>query len=226
MHVLVVGGTSGTGAALVDRLIADGHRARVLVRDPDKAAPLIERRIEVVAGDLTGDGVHDAVEGVEAVAFCAGSGSSTGKDQTLLVDLHGALRVIDAAVALGVRRFLMLSSMGADDPLRRGADAPIAPYLAAKHAADRVLAATELDWTIVRPGGLTDDEPTGTVHVRQPRIPDGELGDRTVPRADVAAMMAACLDAETAIGATFELLSGDVEIEQAVADLQPVGANG
>ncbi|MTV27070.1 SDR family oxidoreductase [Nitriliruptoraceae bacterium ZYF776] len=225
VHVLVIGGTSGTGAALVDQLLHAGEQVRVLARDPEKAAPLVDRGVEVVAGDLTADGVHEAVEGVDAVAFCAGSGSSTGKDQTLLVDLHGALRTIDAATALGARRYLMLSSIAAADPLQFGADAGIASYLAAKHAADRVLAASELDWTILRPGGLTDDPPTGALHVRQPRIPDAELGDRSISRVDVAATMLACLRDDTSIGATFEFIRGEVPIEQAVRDLHPLGPN-
>jgi uncharacterized protein YbjT (DUF2867 family) len=218
--VLVHGATGGTGRLLVDRLLDAGHAVRVLARDPDKAAPLAEAGAEVVPGDLTapdGSAIVEATRGVDAVAFCAGSGSKTGKDQTLLVDLHGAVRTIDAAVEAGVQRYVMLSSMAAHDPW--SSSEAMAPYLAAKHAADRVLAASPLAWTIVRPGGLTHDEPTGEVRIGQPRIAEEERGDRTIPRADVAAVMAACLVEDAAVGATFELLSGTRPVAEAVASL-------
>jgi uncharacterized protein YbjT (DUF2867 family) len=213
VQVLVIGATKGTGRLLVDRLQADGHTVRAMVRDTggDAAADLAAADVEVVAGDLS-----------DAVAFCAGSGSSTGKDQTLLVDLHGAIRIVDAAQDAGVGRYVMLSSIGASDPWRT--DSPgMAAYLAAKHAADRVLAASTLDWSIVRPGGLTHDEGTGRVRTAQPTFAADELGDRTIARADVAAVMAACLTRDAAIGATFELLTGDTPIEDAVDGLQPLG---
>lgn len=233
MHVLVIGATKGTGQALIDHLVADhmaDHRLRALVRDPDApdAVALAEQGVELVVGDLAAEDeapLRRAVEGVDAVAFCAGSGSSTGKDQTLLVDLHGAVRSIDAAVAAGVGRFVMLSSMAADDPWRRGVEA-IAPYLAAKHAADRVLAASGLDWTVVRPGALTHDAGVGRVRVGQPALAPDELGERTIARADVAAVLAACLTAPTAVGATFEVLTGDTPTADAVAALRPCGPTG
>jgi uncharacterized protein YbjT (DUF2867 family) len=119
VQVLVLGATSGTGRLLVDHLLADGHDVRALARDPEKGAPLAAMDVEVVQGDLTDPdptALRAAIAGAEAVAFCAGSGSATGKDQTLLVDLHGAVRSIDAALAAGASRYLMLSSMSADDP--------------------------------------------------------------------------------------------------------------
>jgi uncharacterized protein YbjT (DUF2867 family) len=222
--VLVHGATGGTGRHLVDRLLDDGHQVRAMVRDPDKGAPLAELGVEVVPGDLTdpdGSALAEATRGVDGVAFCVGSGSSTGKDQTLLVDLHGAVRTIDAAVEAGASRYVMLSSMAADDPW--STSEAMAPYLAAKHAADRVLAASPLGWSIVRPGGLTDDEPTGEVLIGQPRIAPEERGERTIPRRDVAAVLAACLEVDEAVGATFELLSGDTAVDRAVRSLTPSG---
>jgi uncharacterized protein YbjT (DUF2867 family) len=221
--VLVHGATGGTGRLLVDQLLRDGHQVRAMVRDPEKGAVLAEETdVEVVPGDLTAPDatvIADATRGVDAVAFCAGSGGSTGKDMTLLVDLHGAIRTIDAAVEAGAERFVMLSSMAADDPW--STSEAMAPYLAAKHAADRVLADAPIGWSVVRPGGLTDDEPTGEVRIGQPRIPDGERGERTIPRADVAAVLAACLTAPEAVGATFEVLAGTDPVAVAVASLTP-----
>lgn len=223
MLTLIHGATGGTGRLLVDRLLADGHQVRAMVRDPEKGAALAEETgIEVVPGDLTDPdptALNDATRGVDAVAFCAGSGSSTGKDQTLLVDLYGAVRTIDAAVEAGAERYVILSSMAADDPW--STTEAMAPYLAAKHAADRVLQASPLGWTVVRPGGLTDDEATGEVLTGQPRIPDAQRGERTIPRADVAAVLAASLTAPEAVGATFEVLSGTDPVAEAVAALTP-----
>jgi uncharacterized protein YbjT (DUF2867 family) len=225
--VLVHGATGGTGRLLVDRLLDDGHQVRAMVRDPDKGAPLAERGAEVVPGDLTdpdGTALAEATRGVDAVAFCAGSGSSTGKDQTLLVDLYGAVRTVDAAVEADASRFVMLSSMAAHDAF--STSEAMAPYLAAKHAADRILAASDLGWSVVRPGGLTDDDPTGEVKIGQPRLAPEDLGDRTIPRADVAAVLAACLEVDEALGATFEVLSGTTPVGQAVRSLTPSGSDG
>lgn len=211
MRVLVIGASRGTGSLLVEQLVADGHEVRAMIRDRSQADAVAQRGAVPVEGDLEGE-MRAAFDDVEAVAFCAGSGSKTGPDATLRVDLHGAVRSIDLAVEVGARRYLMLSSMAAGDPLR-GRDS-IGHYLAAKHAADRILLASGLDATIVRPGGLTYDEPTGMVKVGVPTVERG-----TIPRADVAAVMAACLADDRSIGASFELISGDTPIMDAVASL-------
>jgi uncharacterized protein YbjT (DUF2867 family) len=212
VQLLVIGSTRGTGRLLVDRLVADGHDVRAMIRDPAQAEDRRAAGADPVLGDLEGE-LRDAIAGVEAIAFCAGSGSQTGPDATLRVDLHGAVRTIDLGVELGVTRYVMLSSMAADDPLR-GSEA-IRHYLAAKHAADRILATSGLAATIVRPGGLTHDPPTGRVAVGVPRLE--RRG--SIPRADVAAVMARCLGDPASVGATFELLAGDTPIEEAVASL-------
>ena len=209
MDVLVVGSTRGTGNLVVRALLDRGHGVRAMVRSPEQATALEERGATAVRGDLEGslDGV---VAGVDAVAFCAGSGSQTGPDATLRVDLHGAVRVIDACVEAGVGRFVMLSSIAADDPMR--GSAAIRHYLAAMHARDRILSTSGLDATIVRPGGLTHDPGTGEVEVGIPVL--GARG--SIPRADVAAVMVGCLERDDTIGATFELVSGRTPIEAAL----------
>jgi uncharacterized protein YbjT (DUF2867 family) len=212
VHVLVIGTTKGTGNLLVRHLLAAGHGVRAMVRDPAQGPALVDLGAEVVVGDLEGD-LDGVVPGVDAVAFCAGSGSSTGPDATLRVDLHGAVRVIDAGVEAGVRRYVQLSSMAADDPLR-GSPA-IRHYLAAMHARDRILAASGLDATIVRPGGLTHDPANGHVRVGIPVL--GERG--SIPRADVAAVIAGCLEEPATIGATFELIGGDTPVDDAIAEV-------
>ena len=212
MHVLVIGSTRGTGRLLVGELLRARHTVRALHRDPAHRAALELAGASPVLGDLEGD-LTGAFEGIDAVAFCAGSGSRTGPDATLRVDLHGAVRSVDACRAHGVGRYVMLSSIAAGDPLQ-GPEA-IRHYLAAKHAADRVLLTSGLDATVVRPGGLTDDEATGRVEVGIPSLE--RRGN--IPRADVASLMAACLDDDRSIGAVFEAISGDTPITDAVAAL-------
>lgn len=212
MRTLVIGASRGTGRLVVDQLVAAGHDTRAMVRDPSQRAPLEDAGAEVVVGDLEGE-LAAAFDGVDAVMFCAGSGSKTGPDATLRIDLHGAVRSIDHALDAGASRYVMLSSIGADDPLR-GGGAP-AHYLAAKHAADRILLASGLDATVVRPGGLTYDDPTGAVRLGVPRL--GERG--RIPRADVAAVMVSCLSLPNTIGAVFEVISGDGPIDEALQEL-------
>ena len=209
MRVLVIGSTRGTGNALVRDLLAREHEVRAMIRDEQQAAALTDLGAATVLGDLEG-GLDGVVDGVDAVAFCAGSGSKTGPDATLRVDLHGAVRVIDRCVDAGVRRFVMLSAISAGDPLR--GDERIRHYLAAMHARDRILQASGLDATIVRPGGLLHEPGTGRVRVGVPRLEEGG----TIPREDVAAVMATCLEDDRSIGAAFELVSGDTPIVDVV----------
>ncbi|MFW5934009.1 MAG: SDR family oxidoreductase [Actinomycetota bacterium] len=213
MDVLVIGATGGTGGALVRDLLAREHRVRALIRDPQQADELEQLGATPVIGDLEGD-LDGVVDGVDAVAFCAGSGSRTGADATLRVDLHGAVRVIDRCVEASVDRFVMLSSIRADDPMR-GRES-LRHYLAAMHARDRILAASGLDATIVRPGRLSHEPGTGRVRVGVPRLEDGG----GIPREDVAAVIATCLEDDRSIGATFEVVSGDTPIVDAVASLE------
>lgn len=213
MNVLVIGATRGTGRLLVDRLLGDGHQVRAMVRKAEQAEALEAAGATTVHGDLEGDldGVVD--DTIDAVAFCAGSGSSTGPDATLRVDLHGAVRIIDRCVQEGVGRYVQLSSIAADDPMR--GDERIRHYLAAMHARDRILAASDLDATIVRPGGLTHDEGTGSVTLGVPRLDD--YG--SIPRADVAAIIAGCITDAGTVGATFEVITGDTPIADALTSL-------
>jgi uncharacterized protein YbjT (DUF2867 family) len=128
------------------------------------------------------------------------------------MDLGGALKLIEAAKANGISRYLIVSSMGAAEPPGEGGGA-FGEYLRAKSEADRALAASGLDYTIVRPGRLTDDPGSSRVKV----APQLERG--SIPRADVAAVLLACIDVENTIGREFDLLSGETPIEEALAAL-------
>jgi uncharacterized protein YbjT (DUF2867 family) len=212
MDVLVAGGHGQVALRLLGLLAAEGHRARGLIRKAGQAADLEAVGAVAVLGDLEADAsLAEYVQGADAVVFAAGAGPGSGPERKRTVDLGGAVKLVDAARAVGVHRYVMVSSIGADRPHASG---PMRPYLEAKAEADHYLMASGLDWTIVRPGALTDDPGTGRVRVST------ELGGRgQVPRDDVAAVIAEVLDAPTTIGVTFEVFGGDRSVAEAVRSL-------
>jgi uncharacterized protein YbjT (DUF2867 family) len=213
MDVLVAGGHGKIALRLLRLLAADGHRARGLVRKPGQAADLEALGAVAVLGDLEADASLDEyVRGADAVVFAAGAGPGSGPERKRTVDLGGAVKLVDAALAVGVRRYVMVSSIGADRP--DAASGSMRPYLEAKAEADRYLIASGLEYTIIRPGSLTENPGTGRVRVST------KLGDRgDVPRDDVAAVIAELLDAPNTIGVTFELFGGDLPVAEAVRSL-------
>lgn len=212
--LVVIAGGHGQIALRLERLLADGgHRARGLIRNPDQAGDVEAAGAEAMVLDLEReDDVTRAVEGADAVVFAAGAGPGSGPERKRTVDLGAAVKLIDAARAAGVRRYVMISAMGAADPAS-GSEA-MGPYLEAKAEADAALAASGLDHTIIRPGRLTDDPGTGRVVVAE-RL--GRTGEIT--RDDVAATLVAVLENDATIGRTFEVLQGDTPIAEALAQL-------
>ena len=213
MDILVAGGHGKIALRLLGLLAAQGHTARGLIRSPEHAADLQAVGAVPVLGDLEKDDTLDAyVKGAEAVVFAAGAGPGSGDARKRTVDLGGAVKLVDAARATGVRRYVIVSSIGADRP-ESGGDSMRA-YLQAKAEADDYVRASGLDYTIVRPGSLTDAPGTGLVKV------SAELGDTgPVPRDDVAAVLAALLTSRVGVEATFELFAGDTPIPEALAAL-------
>jgi uncharacterized protein YbjT (DUF2867 family) len=211
MDILVAGGHGQVALRLLKLLAADGHTARGLIRKPGQAADLQAIGAVPVLGDLENDeSLAGYVKGADAVIFAAGAGPGSGAARKRTVDLGGAIKLADAAIDQGVRRYVMVSSIGAQDPAAGGES--MRAYLEAKGEADAYVVASGLDYTIVRPGGLTDEP--GTERVRATR----ELGQRgSIPRDDVAAVLAACLILPDTIGVTFELFSGDQTIAEALA---------
>jgi uncharacterized protein YbjT (DUF2867 family) len=204
--VAIAGGHGKIGMLLGDLLAERGDTARGLIRNPDQEADLRAAGIEPVLCDLEGDGdVAAAVRGADAVVFAAGAGPGSGEARKTTMDLDGAVRLIGAAKAEGISRYLIVSSVGADDPPTAGGEV-FGAYLRAKAGADEALRASGLDYTIVRPGGLTDDPGTGLVSIGE------HLGRGQIPRADVAAVFLACLDTPSTIGRSFDLISGDTPI--------------
>jgi nucleoside-diphosphate-sugar epimerase len=220
VSALAIAGGHGKIAMLLGGLLVDrGDTVRGLIRNPDHEGELRAAGIEPVLCDLEADGdVAAAVRGADAIVFAAGAGPGSGAARKATMDLGGAVKLIDAAKAEGVSRYLIVSSMGAADPPAEGADVPgrdavFAAYLHAKAGADEALRASGLDFTVVRPGALTDDPGTGLVSAAE-RLDRGQI-----PRADVAAVLLACLDEPGTIGKSFDLTSGDTPIPAALASL-------
>lgn len=210
MNVAVIGANGGIGGRLVPRLVNAGHHAIGVVRSEDQFERIREAGGTPRLGDLEGE-FAPALEGSDAVVFTAGSGGSTGWDKTLMVDLWGAKRTVDASERLGIDRFVMISATGAADP--QAGRKPLRPYLVAKYFADEYLRQSPLSETILRPTRLTDA--SGTGRIATDADPSDQRAD-SIPRDDVAEAVVACLSDERFIGAIIELYGGETPIEEAL----------
>jgi uncharacterized protein YbjT (DUF2867 family) len=211
MSTVAIAGGHGKIALLLGQLLAArGDTVRGLIRNPDQEEDLRALGIDPVLCDLeTGSDVASAVRGADAVVFAAGAGPGSGDARKKTVDRGGAVKLVEAAKAEGISRYLIVSSMGADKAPADGSEG-FGAYLQAKFEADEAVRASGLDYTVVRPGGLTDDPGTGLVAVAE------HLDRGQIPRADVAAVFAACLEEPTTIGKSFDLISGDTPIAAAL----------
>jgi len=219
VHVVIAGGHGKIALLTAGLLAARGDSAAGLIRSADQSEDLRAAGSQPVVVDLEKAGVEEVaalVRGADAVIFAAGAGPGSGAARKQTVDRDAAILLADAAEAAGVRRYVMVSAIGADaDTADDAADTPadevFVAYLRAKGAADDdVRARAGLDATIVRPGHLTDDPPTGLVTIAE------HTGTGSVPRADVAAVLVAVLDAPHTAGRTVELISGDTAIADAL----------
>ena len=215
MRVVIAGGHGQVARLLEQLLAARGDEAVGIVRNPDHTADLEAIGAEAVVLDLEKASVSDVqavVAGSDAVVFAAGGGPGSGKERKLTVDRDAAILLADAAVAAGVRRYVLVSSMGA------GAGSPDSDdvfevYTWAKGQAEGAVKERDLDVTIVRPGHLTDEESTGQVTVST----TVERGD--ISRADVALVIVAVLDRDGLADKTFEVVGGGDEIDYALTAL-------
>jgi uncharacterized protein YbjT (DUF2867 family) len=214
MRVVIAGG-HGKIALLLERILAErGDQAVGLIRNPAHVADVQKEGAEAVICDLETASADDVVvllSGADAVVFAAGAGPGSGVPRKDSVDRAASVLMAEAAERAGVRRFVQVSSMGAGRPPGPGSDEVWTAYITAKTAAEADLRARDLDWTILRPGGLTDAPPTGKVRLAPPPVPSG-----TVPRADVAAVIAALLDNPGIRHQTLELVGGDTPVIEAV----------
>ncbi|MBS03730.1 MAG: NAD-dependent dehydratase [Gammaproteobacteria bacterium] len=209
MKVLVIGANGNTGQRLLRRLAAGPHDPVAMIRDAGQRGLFDDMGVPTVLGDVEYP-IDHAVRGCDAVIFAAGSGSKTGKDKTVLVDHIGAIRSMVAAQESGAQRYIMLSSINADI----NSTSTIAHYHKAKAHADYHLRQTDLDYTIVCPGGLTDEPDPGTADLSA-RL----TGRGMTSRETLAEVMARCLDADNTIRKAFSVLDGDVPLAEALAGL-------
>ncbi|KQS14854.1 SDR family oxidoreductase [Curtobacterium sp. MCLR17_007] len=223
MKIAIAGG-HGQIALLLARLVVDaGHEAVGIVRNPAHVADVEQTGATAMIADLEqldDDELALRLRGVDAVVFAAGAGPDSGAERKLTVDRDAAVLLADAAVRVGIERYVMISAMGADTYDATQAVVPAADdravfqvYLRAKAEADANIRARRLRWTIVRPGGLLDTPPQGTVTVGS-TVPRG-----TIPRADVAAVVLHALLDDAAIGVQFEVTSGNTPITAALGAL-------
>ena len=216
MRVVIAGG-HGKIALILERLLTQrGDSVAGIIRNPDHAPDLQAAGAEALVVDLETASVDEVaahLEGADAVFFAAGAGPGSGAERKETVDRDAAILLADAAEAAKVTRYVMISSIGADTEAPDDAGNPVfVAYLRAKGAADdNVRARTGFDSTIVRPGHLTNNPGTGRVTIAE------DAGHGDIPRADVAAVLLAVLDTPATAGQTFEVISGDTPIAEALA---------
>ncbi len=214
MIILVAGSHGATGQLLIPLLARGGHTVKAMVRDPAQAPAVAALGGEPLIADLDADCAH-AAKGCDAINFSHGAGAGSGTARKETVDYAGAVKLIDAAKAHGARCYVLLSAIIAETPVSYDGDSDsMRAFLFSKSKADEVLRASGLDYTIVRPGTLTDEPPTGRVEI----APIMDHGG-TISRADVAAVMATTLELGNTVGKTFDLLSGETPIREVLLAL-------
>ncbi|MFE6228754.1 MULTISPECIES: NAD(P)H-binding protein [unclassified Streptomyces] len=215
MRIVIAGGHGRIALRLERLLAAGGHEPVGLIRRPEQAADLRAAGAEPVVLDLESAPVEQVAEvlrGADAAVFAAGAGAEGGAARKETVDRAAAVLFADAAERAGVRRFVVVSSMGAD--AGRPGDEVFDAYLRAKGAADDAIRSrTGLEWTVLRPGMLTDDAGTGLVRL------EARTGLGPVPRDDVAAVLAELVDSPGTAGLTLELVTGSTPVAVAVTDV-------
>ncbi len=218
MDIAIAGGHGQIALRLSRLLAARGDTVRGIIRNPDHAADVREAGAEPVVCDLEAadtDTVAARLAGADAVVFAAGAGPGSGAARKDTVDRAASVLVADAAESAGVRRFVQISAMGAGEKPAPGRGEVWEAYIRAKgEAEDDLKGRDALDWLILRPGRLTDDPGTGLVRLEEPPI-----GHGPVTRDDVAAVIAALLDAPGVRRRTLDLLNGGTPIGDAVASL-------
>jgi uncharacterized protein YbjT (DUF2867 family) len=215
MRVVIAGGHGQIALVLQQLLAQAAHDPIGIIRKPEQAGDLEALGSTALVLDLEQTDVETLavhLAGADAVVFAAGGGPNSGAARKLTVDRDAAILLADAAELAGVRRYLMVSALATDEYDPDSEDV-FQIYLRAKSEADADLRARDLDWTIVRPGGLTNDPPTGLVQAA------ASTGRGSIPRADVAAVLADLLESGRAVRGQFELISGDTPIGDALAAL-------
>lgn len=211
MQVAIAGGHGKIALRLTRRLAAGGDTVLSLIRNPDHGDDVRAAGAEPVVCDLEqadSAAIAEAIAGADAVVFAAGAGPGSGVERKATVDRDGAIKLLEAASQAGVARFVIISSIGAEDP--PDGDDVFSAYLQAKAQADEAVKSSDREWTIVRPGPLTDDDGTGRVRA------ETEPFRGEVSREDVAAVIEALLDHARANGRILYVGGGEVPIARAL----------
>ncbi|GAA0905989.1 SDR family oxidoreductase [Streptomyces thermoalcalitolerans] len=212
MRIVIAGGHGQIALRLERLLAARGDEVAGIIRRAEQSEDLRAAGAEPIVLDLESASVEEVAErlrGADAAVFAAGAGPGSGAARKETVDKGAAILFADAAVRAGVRRHLVVSSMAAD--VNHQGDEVFDVYLRAKGAADDyVRSQKDLDWTILRPGALTNDAGTGLVRL------EAHTGRGAVPRDDVAAVLAELIDTPATAGLTLELISGSTPVSVAV----------
>jgi uncharacterized protein YbjT (DUF2867 family) len=211
MNVLVVGANGQVGKLLVNQLRdSEEHTVKAMVRREEQAEAFKKLDLEVAVACLeqSVEDIAQAARGCNAIVFTAGSGRHTGYDKTLLIDLDGAVKTIEAAEKVGIKRFIMVSAIQAHR--RENWNEKMLPYYAAKYYADKVLEQSELTYTIIRPGGLLSEPGTGMITAAE------DIRSGRIPREDVATTIIHSLTEENTYYQSFDLISGSVLVSEAL----------
>jgi uncharacterized protein YbjT (DUF2867 family) len=219
MNVLIIGANGQIGQLLVRKLQESSqHNPIAVIRKEEQFAKFEEQGVKTALVDLEGsiDDIANVAKNADAVVFTAGSGGHTGADKTMLIDLDGAIKSMKAAEQAGIKRFIMVSGIGVhrwhdNNHLEWMDSSPY--YSAAKYYADVWLERSGLDYTIIRPGSLTNDPGTGKVKVAD------DLEHEQISREDVAAGIIASLEDDQTIGKAFDMINGETPIVEALKTL-------
>jgi uncharacterized protein YbjT (DUF2867 family) len=214
LNVAVVGANGQIGKQLIKLLQQnEEHSPRAIVRKKEQAETFQNKGIQSSLVDLEGtvEQIREGLDGADAVIFTAGSGGHTDSDKTLLVDLDGAVKTMEAAKQAEIKRFIIVSALQAHN--RENWNESLKPYYAAKHFADKALEQSGLTYTIIRPGGLLDEPGTGQVAASE------NLSRGSIPREDVAKTVVASIAEEHTYNRGFDLTSGNEPIEEAVKNI-------
>ncbi|RZU10426.1 putative NADH-flavin reductase [Kribbella rubisoli] len=216
MRVVIAGGHGQIALRLTKLLSGDGHEVVGLVRNPDHSADIAAAGGQAAVLDLEQSdaaAVAEVLAGADVAIFSAGAGPGSGNARKDTVDRGAAALFADAAQQAGVRRHIQVGSMGADQAPSLTDDETFTVYLRAKWAAEEDLRARDLDWTVLRPGSLTNDPGTGNVLLAD------KTGRGRISRGDVALVLAGLCDTPASIGRTLELIAGDTPVNEALESL-------
>ena len=207
MEITIVGASGNIARHLHPKLIEKGHTVRGIIRKEEQKSEMKEIGVTPVLCDIEKEiDISEAVGNVDAVVFAAGAGPGSGKERKWTVDRDGAIKLMRACAKNGIQRYIMISAMGLETP--RGNEV-FQVYQQAKAEADEALLNSGLNYTIIKPGRLTDDSGTGKVQA-------GDLDSGEIPRDDVASVIAASFENENTFHKSFDLISGDQSIDEAL----------